>query len=477
MQPGFRDEALVSRRRLLVVDDDPSGRFALREYFELRGFEVAEADSLRAALEAFQAARPDAAVLDYALPDGTALDLMPRLRALDATVPLVVLTGHGSIDLAVQAVKEGAEHFFTKPVELATLAVVVERLLDQRRQRQRALAGQSAEARRAVDPFLGTSAAVRRLAEEASRVQASDSPMLIQGETGTGKGVLAAWLHRHGPRAEEAFVDLNCATLSKELLESELFGHEKGAFTGAVAAKPGLLEVAHRGTLFLDELGDMDPAVQPKLLKVLEEKRYRRLGEVRDRQVDVRLIAATHQDLGALVQGKTFRQDLFYRVAAIPLLVPPLRERAEDIPLLARDLLDRITADMGRGRFEITTAALAALGGYSWPGNVRELRNVLERAALLGRDRTIDVSDLRFITLGTAPAPVVPASPAGTSAGGTPTVAHDTALTLEEVERRHIAAVLAEEDGRVEAAARRLGVPRSSLYKRVRALGLVGPRS
>jgi DNA-binding NtrC family response regulator len=458
-------------RRLLVVDDDPSGRFALREYFELRGYEVDDADSLRAALESFQSARPDAAVLDYALPDGTALDLLPRLRALDPTVPLVVLTGHGSIDLAVQAVKEGAEHFFTKPVELATLAVVIERLLDQQRQRQRALAGKTREARRPVDPFLGTSPAVRRLAEEASRAQASDSPMLIQGETGTGKGVLAAWLHRHGPRSEEAFVDLNCATLSKDLLESELFGHEKGAFTGAVSAKPGLLEVAHRGTLFLDELGDMDPAVQPKLLKVLEEKRYRRLGEVRDRQVDVRLIAATHQDLAALVSAKSFRHDLFYRVAAIPLGVPPLRERAEDIPLLARDLLDRIAADLGRGRLEITPAALAALGAYSWPGNIRELRNVLERAALLCRDRKIDFGDLRFINMG---APVPLAVPA---AVGAPMARHDTAMTLEEVERRHIMAVLEEEDGKVEAAARRLGVPRSSLYKRLRALGLAGSRS
>jgi len=460
----------MAPRRLLVVDDDPSGRFALREYFQLRGYEVDDADSLRAALESFQSARPDAAVLDYALPDGTALDLLPRLRALDPTVPLVVLTGHGSIDLAVQAVKEGAQHFFTKPVELATLAVVIERLLDQQRQRQRVLAGTTREARRAVDPFLGTSAAVRRLAEEATRVQASDSPMLIEGETGTGKGVLAAWLHRQGPRSEEAFVDLNCATLSKDLLESELFGHEKGAFTGAVSAKPGLLEVAHRGTLFLDELGDMDPAVQPKLLKVLEEKRYRRLGEVRDRQVDVRLIAATHQDLAALVNSKAFRQDLFYRVAAIPLMVPALRERAEDIPLLARDLLDRIAADLGRGRLEITPAALAALGAYSWPGNIRELRNVLERAALLCRDRTIDVGDLRFINMG-GPAPAAFAAP--TSAPPRP---HDTAMTLEEVERRHIQAVLEEEDGRVESAARRLGVPRSSLYKRLRALGLVGSR-
>jgi DNA-binding NtrC family response regulator len=457
----------MARRRLLLVDDDPSGRFALREYFELRGFEVDEADSLRAALLSFQARRPDAAVLDHSLPDGTALDLLPRLRALDPGVPLVVLTGHGSIDLAVQAVKEGAEHFFTKPVELATLAVVIERLLDQQRQRQRALAGRSRDARRAVDPFLGTSAAIRRLAEEAARIQASDSPVLIQGETGTGKGVLAAWLHQQGPRSEEAFVDLNCATLSKELLESELFGHEKGAFTGAVASKPGLLEVAHRGTLFLDEVGDMDPLVQPKLLKVLEEQRYRRVGEVRDRQVDVRLIAATHQDLADAVREKRFRGDLFYRISTIPLAVPALRERAEDIPLLTRELLDRLAGDLGKAHVQVGPAALRALQDYAWPGNVRELRNVLERAALLCRDRTIDAGDLRF--LGAAPdAPPAASSPAGRA---------DTQLTLEEVERRHIAAVLEEEGGRVEAAARRLGVPRSSLYKRLRALGLGGPRT
>jgi DNA-binding NtrC family response regulator len=458
----------VARRRLLVVDDDPGSRFALREYFALRGFEVDEADSLKAALASFQSARPDAAVLDYSLPDGTALDLLPRLRALDPGVPLVVLTGHGSIDLAVQAVKEGAEHFFTKPVELATLAVVVERLLDQQRQRQRAAAGRSREARRAVDPFLGTSDAIRRLAEEAARIQESDSPVLIQGETGTGKGVLAAWLHRKGPRAEEAFVDLNCATLSKELLESELFGHEKGAFTGAVAAKPGLLEVAHRGTLFLDEVGDMDPLVQPKLLKVLEEQRYRRVGEVRDRQVDVRLIAATHQDLAEAVRDKRFRGDLFYRISTIPLAVPPLRERAEDLPLLARELLDRIADELARPPAQVGPRALRALQEYGWPGNVRELRNVLERAALLCRDRTIDEGDLRFLGGAAEPSP----APSGDARPRS-----DTSLTLEEVERRHIAAVLEEEGGRVEATARRLGVPRSSLYKRLRALGLGGPKA
>jgi DNA-binding NtrC family response regulator len=447
------------RRRVLLVDDDPSVRFALRDFLEGKGYEVDEAETSAAALEVFQSSPPDVAILDYSLPDGTALELLPRLRAAESSVPLVVLTGHGSIDVAVQAIKEGAEHFLTKPVELPALLVILERLLDNQRQKKRNLAGRSRESRRAVDPFLGTSPAIRQLAEEARMVASAEAPVLIHGETGSGKGVLAAWLHRNGPRADEAFVDLNCATLSRELLESELFGHQKGAFTGAVSAKPGLLEVAHRGTLFLDEIGDMDPLVQPKLLKVVEEHRFRRVGEVRDRQVDVRLVAATHHDLSELVRDKTFRSDLFFRISTFPLVVAPLRERKEDIPLLARDLCERIAADMGRSHLTLSEAALRALVEYPWPGNIRELRNVLERALLLGRGSTVEAGDLRFLT-GVAAEPE-PGAPE---------------LTLEEVERRHIERVLREEKGRVDPAAQRLGVPRSSLYKRIRSLGIVVPR-
>jgi DNA-binding NtrC family response regulator len=453
-------------KTVLVVDDDASGRFAVGDYLEGRGYRVEQAESCAAALDAFRGAHPDVAILDYSLPDGTALELLPRLQAIDADVPLVILTGHSSIDLAVQAIKDGAEHFLTKPVELPALVVVLERLFDNRRQRRRNLAGRSREARRAADPFLGTSAAIRRLADEARRVQASDSTVLIQGETGSGKGVLASWLHHSGPRADEAFVDLNCATLSRELLESELFGHEKGAFTGAVGAKPGLIEMAHGGTLFLDEIGDLDPLVQPKLLKVLEEKRFRRLGEVRDRQVDVRLVVATHQDLAQLVGEKRFRSDLFFRLSTFPLQLPPLRERAEDIPLLARELCERIGDEMGR-QAALSPAAVAALGAYSWPGNVRELRNVLERALLLARGPSVEPADLRFLTPGGAAPPAPQPIPADAAL---------SQLTLEELERWHIERVLREEKGRVELAARRLGVPRSSLYKRVRALGIDVPR-
>jgi DNA-binding NtrC family response regulator len=439
--------------RILVVDDEPSIRFALRDYLGAKGWLVEEADSCQAALEAFRTVRLDAAVVDYSLPDGNALDILPRLKALDAGVPLVILTGHGTIDLAVRAIKEGADHFLTKPVELQTLQVILERLLENQRNRQRQLAGQARQSRLAPDPFLGTSAAIRRLAEEAERLIASDSPLLIQGETGTGKGVLASWLHTRSARSEEPFVDLNCAGLSAEFLETELFGHEKGAFTGAVTAKTGLLEVAHRGTIFLDEIGDMSPQVQPKVLKVLEERRFRRLGDVRDRHVDVRLITATHQDLQQLVRDKRFRSDLYFRISALPLRVPALRERAEDIPLLARHLLARVGRDLGRGERELSSAALQALQAHSWPGNIREMRNLLERAALLAEGPVLTPRDLRFEAV--------------TSADAIP-----EDLTLEQLERLLVERALRQEGGHVERAARRLGIPRSTLYQRLKSFGL-----
>src|SRR5688572_19120524 len=339
----------MTRNKILVVDDEAGIRFGIRDFLESSGYDVEEAESCQAAVEIFQTARPDIAIIDYLLADGNALELLPRLKALYPEIPLVILTGHGSIDLAVRAVKEGAEQFLTKPVEMASLLVVLQRLIDDRRTRRRQLAGQVRESRGEFDPFLGDTPAVRRLAEQAERVAAADRPVLIQGPTGSGKGVLARWLHNHGPRADEALVDLNCAGLAREFLESELFGHEKGAFTGAAASKPGLLEIGHRGSVFLDEIGDMSPEVQPKVLKVLEEQRFRRMGEVRDRHVDVRLIAASHHDLVSLVQEKRFRSDLYFRISTLPLMVPSLAQRAADIALLAAAILQRLGPELGRG--------------------------------------------------------------------------------------------------------------------------------
>lgn len=442
----------MTRRSILIVDDDPGARFAVREFMELQGYATDEAENCLEAVDRFRAHRPDIVILDYRLPDGNALELLPRLRAIDPDTPLIILTGHGTIDLAVTAIKEGAEQFLTKPVQLPALHVLIQRSLENQRARRR----QSAASRgQGVDPFAGVTRAIRDLEDQARRVLDTDSPILIQGETGTGKGVLARWLHENGPRGQEAFVDLNCAGLSREFLETELFGHERGAFTGAVSSKQGLLEVADRGTVFLDEIGDIDRDLQPKLLKVLEEKRFRRLGDVRDRRVDIRLLAATHQDLGRAVQEGRFRGDLFYRVNTIPLLVPPLRHRAEDIAILSRQILDAFSRDLGRGPFDLDPEAVDALKSYAWPGNIRELRNVLERAILLSGGGRLSRADLRFAS-----------SSASESTG------LDSSLTLLELEKRLVEQVLREESGKVEMAARRLGIPRSSLYNKLKRFNI-----
>jgi DNA-binding NtrC family response regulator len=434
----------MSRNKVLVVDDESGVRFGIRDFLEQHGYEIEEADSCQDAQHLFRSSRPDIVIADYMLPDGTALDLLPRLREIDSNIPLLVLTAHGSIDLAVRAIKEGAEQFLTKPLELPTLLVILQRLLQKQRNYHKQLASKSRQVRQAIDPFVGTSAAIRALADQAKKILSTESPVLILGETGTGKGVLARWLHENSPRADEAFVDLNCAGLTRELLETELFGHEKGAFTSATASKQGLFEVAHRGTIFLDEVGDVDLQIQPKLLKVLEEKRFRRLGDVRDRQVDVRLIAATHQDLG-------FRDDLYFRISTIPLSFPSLRERIEDIPTLAKYMLDKVGADLGRGELHLDQGCIQALQAYSWPGNIRELRNVIERAVLLSEQKQITLNDLHFD---------------GHTQVGAPFL--DSRLTLLELEKQHIERVLQEEHGRVEIAAKRLGIPRSSLYQKIK---------
>ena len=306
-----------------------------------------------------------------------------------------------------------------------------------------------------LNPFLGESAPIKRLAETAAKIAKSHSPVLIQGDTGAGKGVLANWLHENGPRADEAFVDLNCAGLNKEFLESELFGYEKGAFTGAVAAKAGLLEVGHRGTMFLDEIGDVDPNVQPKLLKVVEEKRFRRMGDVRDRFVDVRLIAATHQDLRQLIESKVFRSDLYFRISTVPIAIPSLRERPEDIPAIAHNLMQRIATDMGRHNADLSPRAVQRLSSYYWPGNIREMRNVLERALLLTDRSTLDAADFLFDA-------TAQNRPAG----------YDPNWTMEEMERSHIERAYADEGRNVEKTAKRLGIAKSTLYQKLKALNL-----
>jgi DNA-binding NtrC family response regulator len=451
-----------ARTRLLFIEDDAAIRFAVRDFLEAYDFDIVEAESCTAGEQLFLKERPDLVLTDYMLGDGTALELLPRLRAVNASVPVIVLTGHGTVELAVQAMKEGADDFLTKPVALPALLVILQRASERQRDRQQQLVRQARQRRIAIDPFVGTSEAIQKLRQQAERVATAERPILILGETGAGKGILTRWIHTHGLRADQPFVDLNCASLPRELLESELFGHERGSFTGAVTQKTGLVELANRGTLFLDEVGDLELSLQPKLLKVLEEQSFRRVGAVRDRQVDVRLIAATHQELSRLVSENKFRSDLYFRINTIPLTVPALRNRVEDLPVLARQLLDRLSLELGRGRVELAPDAMRALVAYRWPGNIRELRNVLERAVLLSARQELRAQDLIFETFSSS----VPAA----GAEG------DLDLTLDELQRRHITAVLQAVGGHVEQAAARLGVPRSTLYQKLKAMQIVVPK-
>ena len=443
----------MNRQTILIVDDDPAIRFAVGDFLGRRGFRTEEASNLAETREKLIQIRPDAMILDHSLPDGMAVDAIPELLELDSEVVILVLTAHGSIDLAVQAIKSGAEQFLTKPIEMAALEEVLERCLDNQRLRRKQAAARVTHSRSSIDPFLGTSAAIRRLRDAAVQALGTDSPILIRGETGSGKGVLALWLHANGSRHDEAFIDLNCAGLSRDLLDSELFGHVRGAFTGAVQDKPGLLELAHRGVVFLDEIGDMDLSIQGKMLKVLEEKRFRRLGGVKESRVDIQLVAATHRDLARLHREGSFRADLYYRISTIPLRVPPLRERLEDLPVLADSLLAWLTSDLKREPIVLTEAAVERLCEHTWPGNIRELRNVLERAVLGFGGGQLEPHRIQFDVL--SPSDVV--APNGSSAG-----------TLEEMEAAEIRRALRDAHGRVAAAADRLGVPRSTLYVKLK---------
>jgi len=438
------------KNRILLVDDEPGLRLGLCSYLENCGYDVAEAGTLAVAMEQLHQQVPDLALVDYALPDGNALDLLGRIKNDGIDVPVVVLTGHGSIELAVTAVKEGAEQFLTKPVELASLALVVGRVIEHQQNSRKVAATHSRQAPAGDSMFCGRSAAVRALAHEAQTAAACDAPILIEGETGTGKGRLARWIHGASGRAHESFVDLNCAGLPRDLLESELFGHEKGAFTGAVGSKPGLVEAAHRGTMFLDEIGDTDLAVQPKLLKIVEEKRFRRLGDVAERRVDVRFVAATNKSLTALVDEGKFREDLYYRINTLVLRLPPLRHRKGDIATLADQVVQQLAREIGRAAPRIEADAVDALVAHSWPGNIRELRNVLERALLVTKNGPLRADDLRL------------------NAGARRPPASAEAETLREVEWQHIQRVLAEEKGSVGRACKRLGIPRSSLYDKLK---------
>jgi len=464
-------EAAVPRRRgrVLVVEDDPHVRFGVSMALRSAGYEVFEAETCSEALKRVRESAPDVIVADLRLPDGSALDLLPRVRAVDAGVQILLMTGYGTIDMAVAAVKQGAEDFLTKPVDLTRLVGFVKAAAD-----KRASMRTSAKTR-AYTELESFSPVMRRLEEQVERLRSSEHTVLILGETGTGKSVLARRIHEIGLRAKAPFVDINCAGLTRDLVESELFGHERGAFTGAHAQKAGLFDAANGGTLFLDEIGDIDMLVQPKILKVLEERRFRRVGDVREREVDVRLVCATHHDLLGAVASRSFRADLYYRISTVTLYMPALRERPEDIVPLSRHLLAQQTGE----QVDLTPGAEQRLLSYAFPGNIRELKNVLDRALLHRRGSEICEDDI-VLDATSAPPPVsssqivVGHAPLSSSRllGSSASTA-----TREEIERQHIELALEAENGRVEAAAKRLGMPRSTLYQKIKEYRMVAGRA
>ncbi len=462
---------------VLVVEDDAQLRFGMCGALRALGFDVREADSCESAMRAFTA-QPDVIVTDLRLPDGDALDLLPRLRTTSPDTPVFIVTGYGTIDLAVRAVKQGAEDFLSKPVDMKVLGDFVKNAI---RKRKPSLARDAS----VLGVYSPRSDAMKRVEEEVETLRNADCSVLLLGETGTGKSYLARRIHEIGARKSGPFIDVNCAGLTKEFFETELFGHERGAFTGAHASKAGLLDSADAGTLFLDEIGDVDAQVQPKLLKVLEEKRFRRMGDVRERSVDVRLIGATHRDLFAAINEGSFRIDLYYRVSTVTITVPPLRERLADLV----PLTDSLLVALGRPECMIAPDAQARLTQHAWYGNLRELKNVLERALLLCNDGVIRAADLRFDPVSTSrmaavafplePTPYstrfaehTPTGAVASSRGRDQAPPSSSSGTLSEMERKHIEEALEAEDGRVEAAAKRLGMPRSTLYQRIKTHGI-----
>ncbi len=434
---------------LLIVDDDELLRQTLARRFQRQGLKVTQAAQGEEALEQAADKRFDVALLDLNLPGMSGVELLGRLKERQPELEALLLTAHGSVETAIQAMKRGAYDYLAKPFHLPELEVHIQKAYEKvqlaRRERQwvQQLSYESPRYR-----LVGSGAAMRKVVAMIEKVAATDATVLIRGASGTGKELVARALHTNSHRRERPLVTINCAALQETLLESELFGHMKGAFTGAVQAKPGLVEVAEGGTLFIDEIGEMAPGLQAKLLRVLEDGHYRRVGGTREVRADVRILAATNRPLEEEIQAGRFREDLFYRLNVVTIDLPPLRERRPDIPELVEHFLN--TRPLGSRRYQVQADALEALQRYDWPGNVRELANVIERAQILAEEHRITLDDLPESL-------VEPIAAAGIS-GGNPDM-------LREVERRHVLEILKRENGNKVHAAKVLGISRRALYR------------
>ncbi|MDL2336699.1 MAG: sigma-54 dependent transcriptional regulator [Pseudomonadota bacterium] len=452
---------------ILIVDDEVTLAKNAAKYLARFGHEVAIAATLAEGKRLAESRAPEVLILDYRLPDGTGLEFIEHIRATDQTVHIILITGHGTIELAVDAMKAGANDLLTKPVSLFELRERIDVLLRLQRDASRLRYFETRE-RNASQSILGQSRAIRELQQRIERMAAVDAegmlpPILIGGETGTGKELVARACHYLSARSARPFIEINCAALPPTLLETELFGHERGAFTDAKERKIGLLEAADGGTLFLDEIGDMDLALQAKLLKIIEDGRFRRIGSVQEQQVHVRIVAATNRDLEARVAEGAFRADLYFRLRVLQLTVPPLRDREGDAVFLARHFCQLLGQRYRRDGIRLGAAAEAAIGAHHWPGNVRELRNVIEQAVLMAESNLIEAHELMLSSA--APYHPPPGDPTRS-----PTL--ESGSALDRIERELLVKALAESNQNVSQAARSLGISRDTLRYRLEKHGL-----
>jgi two-component system, NtrC family, nitrogen regulation response regulator NtrX len=446
---------------VLIVDDEPNLRRMLGSLLRAEGYRVLEAESGRGALLEIRANAPDAVLLDLMMPGESGLDVLPRVLEAAPDLPVLMMSGQASLSDAVRATRLGAFHFLEKPLTPEAVLLTLRSALELRRQRElnRALV----EALGGEDEMVGRSAEIRAVGELVERVASTDARVLVTGESGTGKELVASAIHRRSARSAGPFVRVNCAAIPRDLVESELFGHEKGAFTGATERRRGRFELADGGTLFLDEVGDMSLDAQAKLLRALESGEIERVGGGEAIPVDVRVVAATNKELRSEVSAGRFREDLYFRLLVIPVHLPPLRERREDVPLLVDHFLARNRTRHGLKPPRITEAALEALTRHAWPGNIRELANTVERLAILHAGQEVGIGDVRALLAGST-----------TKAAGDDRHDEHRSLTdrLDAVERSLILAALEEGSGSMAEAARRLKTDRGNLYRRMRRLGI-----
>jgi DNA-binding NtrC family response regulator len=457
---------------VLLVEDKAELRAMLRKALERAGYTVEEAPDGNAAVDKVRSRRYLMVLTDLKLPGNSGIDVLREARRVEPTLPVIIMTAYGSVEEAVTAMKEGAFDFIQKPVDLDHLRLLLERGAKQQELlRENLLLREEYAARYGFPRIVGEHPSMKDASNMTQRVAATDSTVLLLGESGTGKELFARAVHHLSPRSEQAFVALNCAAIPEGLVENELFGHERGAFTGAGARKMGKLELAHRGTLFLDEIGELPLAAQSKLLRVLEERKFERVGGTQEIEANVRIVTATNKDLRAAVDDKLFREDLYFRISAVPITIPPLRERGEDVFLLAEHFLERFRREFRKPALTLSVDARARLRSYRWPGNVRELQNAIERAAILANGPEIDTEALQLPAAKPAPEEM----PEG--------MLEEQFLwegPLDEVSQRAVAHVerfkiqnaLRESKWNKTRAAEKLGVSYKTLLTKIRGLGL-----